>query len=189
MASSSKTYDVFGQTSAAFGGGFSADDAIISFSQLDILDGNTALPLLLQNLSLQYQQPISRLYDMTSNNVFLVRGRAAGRVGIGQVVGPAPLSQAFLTKYGSVCNAGKNVLDLTMQTGCVEQDASTATRYTHGYIAKYCVIESLALQVQAEQMVINQNVDMSMLALESASTPSAAAFVGDINPANAEGFA
>lgn len=169
------THDIFGQKAATFGGAFGADDALLTFSQIrdaytDQLIGGE-VPLLLQNMALQYQQTITRLYDLASTLVFYVRGRAAGQCSLGQVVGPSKLSYAFLSSYGQVCDAGNHNLNITLLSGCGASGSSSfnptgAWQNTQGYIAEMAVIESIGLQMTAEQMVIQQNLVMMISSLK-----------------------
>lgn len=170
------THDIFGQKAATFGGAFGADDALLTFSQ--IRDAYTSqliggeVPLLLQNMALQYQQTITRLYDLASTLVFYVRGRAAGQCSLGQVVGPSKLSYAFLSSYGQVCDAGQHNLNITLLSGCGQASGGTsfnptgAWQNTQGYIAEMAVIESIGLQMTAESMVIQQNLVMMISSLK-----------------------
>lgn len=164
--------DVYGAKSATFGGAFAADDALITFSQLEGADGQNLgaiVPLLVQSLQVSYAQSITRLYNIASNDIYLVRGRASGNCQLGEVVGPARLSSAFLTSYGDVCRAYKNNLDITLiDSQCSGAGNSSGFQRSpnSGYTAKYCVIEQLGLQVTAEQMVIQRQLSMQISALE-----------------------
>jgi len=168
--------DIFGQKAATFGGAFASDDAIVTFTQLNDAYRNenigAEIPLLLQSLAMQYQQTITRLYDLASTLVFYVRGRAAGQLSIGQVVGPSKLSYAFLTTYGQVCDAGSHSMDITLLSGCgsASQAGNNVSagpwQTTQGYVAEMAVIETLGLQMTAEQMVIQQNLVMMISALK-----------------------
>jgi hypothetical protein len=177
--------DVLGSRSATFSGAMAAEDALITFSNLTTAGTNTNqnLPLLLQNIQLQYSQAVTRLYDLTQHSVFYVRGRAAGQASIGQIIGPTRIADSFLTKFGSVCNAGTNDLVLTMSNACSSAGgAANGSTWSYGdsITAKYAVITAMALQVQAEQMVVQQNVSLMFSALERGGQPTSPA-LGNIN--------
>ena len=85
-----------------FGGAFSADGARITFGDA------FQCGMLVQNIQYQYQQNISRLYEVGCPDVYLVAGRTSGQVSIARIIGPKKLAAAFYTKFGNVCNAGEN---------------------------------------------------------------------------------
>jgi len=171
--------DIFGSRSATFGGAFSADDAFIQFPVKDSSGRATAaeIPLLLQNASFNYQQEITRLYELTSSNIYYVRGRSQGTGQLSQVLGPAKLSQNFLRKYGSVCNAADNILHFSMLAGCRSDGDAVASGFggtssgrswsdSHSFTAKFVVINSIGLQMAAQSMIIQQTIGMTTSAME-----------------------
>jgi len=114
------------------------------------------IPLLLQNVQFGYQQQITRLYELVSNAVYYVAGRAQGTGQLGQILGPAKLSEAFLRNYGSVCRADRNQLSFEMTTGCV----GDSIRSTQTFTAEFVVLNSVQISIAAESMLIQQNVGM-----------------------------
>ena len=163
--------EIFGRTASTFGGAFSADDALMSFPGIVDLGWNAqraSVPLLLQNASFSYAQQITRLYDLTSPSIFYVAGRAQGAGQLGQILGPARLSQNFLRTYGNVCRAATNVLHFAMQAGCTTGAGGTGTaaglnwRNLHAFSANFVVVNSIALQMAAESMLIQQNIGMTI---------------------------
>lgn len=160
------TTDYFGRSASTFGGGFSADDAKMFFPA--IAGQQAHVPLLLQNVQFGYQQQITRLYELTSNAVYYVAGRAQGTGQLSQILGPARLSESFLRNYGSVCRANKNELFFEMTTGCVG-DTIRSTQY---FRAKFVVLNSVQINIAAESMLIQQGVGMMIGSLETDSSGS-----------------
>lgn len=164
--------DIFGSQSSTFGGAFSADDALMTFPSIrDAQTGEATaaeVPLLLQSASFQYNQAVTRLYELTSNNIYYVRGRAQGQGTLNQILGPAKLSQNFMTTYGSVCNAANHDLNFTMLAGCEDEsgDNTEAWSQQHSFTCKYVVLTSIGLSMAAQAMVIQQNVGMTFSSLE-----------------------
>jgi hypothetical protein len=166
--------EFFGRTASTFGGAFSADDALMTFPA--IADGNglaqrAQVPLLLQNAGFNYQQQVTRLYELTSNAIYYVAGRAQGSGRLGQVLGPTRLSQNFLRTYGNVCRAGTNVLHFSMAAGCNSADGTTSAigqswRNVHSFSASFVVLNSIAIQMAAENMIIQQDIGMTIGMLE-----------------------
>ena len=164
--------DVYGRRKATFGGAFSADDAIMKFGGLKDENGNplpAQTPLLLQNASFNYQQNITRLFDISSSNIYYVAGPAAGQGSLAQVLGPTKVSQAFMRSYGSVCNADEHTLNFQMLGGCSNaNDLNGSLRFatSHGFIAAYVVLNSVGVQMSAQQMVIQQSLGLTFSSLE-----------------------
>lgn len=172
--------DILGSRSATFGGAFAAESALMKFPSIRGAAGQAQpaeVPLLLQSAQFSYAQGITRLYDLTTSNIYYVAGRAAGQGQLSQILGPAKLSQAFLRTYGSVCNAADHDLHFEMLAGCsVNADTTSVGQVgfspdsswleSHGFTAKYVVLTSIGLQMGAQSMVIQQNIGMEISSLE-----------------------
>jgi hypothetical protein len=138
--------DIFNRSGDAFGGAMSADASQINFT------GGSA-GLLAQNLNVQYTQAINRVWELESNKTYYIAGRSAGTLSIARVIGPKPLSNAFFTRFGDVCNAADNVLKVAGATGC---GATQTTQY--GILCSNVVINALAWAITMADMVMNQNI-------------------------------
>ena len=172
--------EFFGRTASTFGGAFSADDALMTFPAITSPNGTAQraeVPLLLQQAGFNYQQQITRLYELTSNAVYYVAGRAQGTGQLNQVLGPVKLSQNFLRTYGAVCRAGTNVLHFSMAAGCRQASPGQGGagvgiaggrnwQDVHAFSANFVVLTSIALQIAAESMLIQQNIGMTIGTLE-----------------------
>src|SRR3954470_21030439 len=102
--------DVFARTQLNFGGAFAADTGLLS--------GGTLTGVMMQNLTLNYSQMISRIYEIGPAGqtpfVYYVGGRSQGNLGVGHVVGPALAMKAFYTSYSDVCSAGQNSISVNL---------------------------------------------------------------------------
>ena len=145
--------DIFNHQ-VAYGGAFSADAAMITF-------GNFGAGLLTQELQYQYQQKVSRIYELGTRLVYLVSGRAMGQASISRVLGPKTLNVAFYQQFGSVCNAAYNNLSFSAVTGC---SVATATQQ-HEIGLNNCVLEGVGGRVQSEDMLLFENLQMLYLCL------------------------
>lgn len=184
MASvNNRAVDVFNRQVSTFGGSFSADDAIIVFPNIIATDVTTGaqtqtqanVPLLLQDFSVNYQQSTSMLYDLTTSNVYFVRGRAAGQGSMNQILGPARLSMAFLRTYGNVCRVDKNMMNIKMRAGCdsVGDAAQYAKSYDQSIICGMSLVDRLSFSGAAQNMLISQAVGFTF-AYMSEQSPGAA---------------
>ncbi len=182
--------DIYGRFSNAFGGAFAADSARLTFAGgADSLVGAGAasaggVGLLTQNLSFSYQQLVSRLYEIGTNYAFYVSGRTQGSLSIGRVLGPRPVSMAFYQKYGSVCFAATNILTLGMATACTSPATSNSN---YGWKMSFCVITSISVSVNAQDMLVNEQLQMMFAAL-NLNAPTSAATPRDVAAAITAGF-
>lgn len=155
--------DLFGRFADAYGGAFSADAARVTFSSDPGLLGTSGgVGMLTQQLSFNYQQQITRIYELGSNLSFYVAGRTQGNLSIGRVIGPRPVAVAFYQKYGNVCNAATNHLDIEMSTGC-RQIGDFAQQYR--FSLKFCVISSIGVSVASQDMLINEQLQVMFASL------------------------
>jgi hypothetical protein len=143
--------DVFSRD-VSYGGSFSADGAAITFA-------NFGPGVLVQNIQYQYQQAITRLYEVGSPLIYLVAGRTQGQVSLARVMGPVAITTGFYQQFGNVCNAAGNSLSFQAQMGCGTSGGGTV--YTIGL--HHCVISQLGGSVSAQDMVINESLAMMFL--------------------------
>jgi len=116
--------------------------------------------MLLQSCTVQYQQNITRLWELGSAKTFFFAGRTQGQISAKRIIGNKNAQLAFVQQFGDVCNMAKNILSIMLQAGCT----STQTR---GQItASGCVIQSVSYSVVASDMIINEDVSLLFARLE-----------------------
>lgn len=153
--------DIFSRNVSDVKGVFTTDNG-----KLRILgeNANTNLGVLVQSLNFSYTQNVTRLYEVGANGtngenfVYFVGGRTQGNLAINRVVGPSGTVQELYTKYGNVCNARSNSVSLELTNQDCSGGAATAKPAT--YTMKGCVIVSVAVGVQSQDMVIGENTTM-----------------------------
>lgn len=153
--------DIFSRT-IEDGGQQSTDAAVLTFAGSGS-DSLVGVGQLVQNLNVQYQQNIQRFYDLSTNKLFYVGGRTQGTATIGTLLGPNSVSTRMYAQLGDICNVASNNVDFTVGSGCqgagfVGPTQNTTTTYS----CKLVVMSALQLQVQAEQMVIQHNVTLTV---------------------------
>lgn len=157
--------DMLGRFSDSYGGSFSADAARITFaSDPGILGTTGGVGLLTQQLSFNYQQQITRIYEIGTNLSFYVAGRTQGSLSVGRTLGPRKIAVAFYKKYGSVCNAATNHLDIEMATGCNVVGENSAQQ-NYSFSMKFCVIMSIGVSINAQDMMINEQLQVMFASL------------------------
>lgn len=155
------TSDIFGRRPLEFGGAFAADSAHII---LDLECQGTAggAGLLVQQLNVQYQQPITRLYEVGTQFTYYVAGRPQGNATIARILGPGNVAPEFYSCLGDVCNA--NINDLCF---CVKADCLSNPNPSDGMQIglKNVVLQALGMSIQAQDMIINENLSIFFTAL------------------------
>lgn len=162
--------DIFSRAGNDFRGSFASDGAKVVFAGANTSGrsfGTDAarggVGLLTQQLSVQYSQAISRLYEIGTNYTFLVAGRTQGQVQMNRVLGPRPVQGAFYRKYGNVCNAGSNNISFQLESSC---DASAvAPQNVESFSIHHAVITNMGFNVAAQDMMINEQVAMMFVSL------------------------
>lgn len=157
--------DIYGRN-PKWNGSFPADTADITFTGLQACNGRQGgglAGLVLQNLQIGYQQQVSRLYEIGSENFYYVHGRTNGTVSADQVLGPQSICRAFYQKFGDACKVSGNNLSISASAGCFENGRGRIT-----FNAKYCVLVNMSLGIRAADMMINHSFQMMMSSLDYA---------------------
>lgn len=152
--------DVFGRTSPTLQGVFTADLLSVAMS-------NGLTSALVRSIQLQYGQPVNRFFDLTAgSNFYYVVGRTSGQANFGRVVGPGSVIQNLYTQYGDACNAANNTLQFTFN------GSSCGGGQDLVYTCRYCVLTSIGMAVQSEDVVISENAGLMFQSLEVATSNS-----------------
>ncbi len=169
--------DLFTRTEVDFGGGMTSQ-----FGMVTPKNGLTGV--LMQNLSLSYQQQVTRLYELGKQGfktkVYYVGGRAMGNVSAAHVIGPGVSMRLFYDNFGDVCNAQNNELDLKLTPNICANPGERALPGLIGaaaaqgvnavasaqYICKFCVLTSIGLSVSAQDFVVNESSQMMFSGLQ-----------------------
>lgn len=157
--------DIFTRASDAFGGSFSADAAQVTFAQRGFLSetssvkGGGDVGMLVQQLQFTYQQQVTRVYEIGTQLTFYVAGRTSGQLSMGRVLGPRPVALAFYQKYGDVCEAATNNLDIQLAAGCsFPGEFRSVNAQLYAFTMKYVVITSIGVSMTAQDMMINEQL-------------------------------
>lgn len=162
--------NIFNRSAQALGGVFLSDFAKLSFGAGGQNPVNVPA-VLVQNMNFTFSQQISRLYEVgsaaggvgTPTNVYYVGGRMQGQLTIARVIGPNNAVKAFYTTFGCVCTSKQQsiILDLGQgdcmgQANCGAGGGNQKLQYT----LKECVITQIGVSVAAQDMLINENVQL-----------------------------
>lgn len=145
--------DIFNRESSV-GEPFSSDDTEFIFV------GGEAQSLIVQNLTINYRQNITRLWEIGSDKQYFVSGHQEGDASMARVIGPKPVSSEFMRQYGDVCNIQGNHITFVVKGDCS----------TKGGMLKVTgvVITQVSYTVRAQDMVVNEQVSMLVAKVEPA---------------------
>lgn len=151
--------DIYGR-SIKFGGAFSADSALLTFT---VGGTDYSQDMLVTQCQWQYPQSVKILRSLSSNSAYIHAGPAGeqpGQLSIGQIIGPSGMSKTFIEQFADVCNIEDNTLTLSMISGCGDEimDESAVTFH-------YCVIANVGGQSSVQDFLFHQNVQFMFYAL------------------------
>lgn len=144
--------DIFGRTTSSDGGVF---DSALAVIQVGGITGG----VIVSQLQANYQRNIQRIYDLSSDAGYFVIGRVDGNGSIGCVFGPGKGGgNPYSSLTADVCN-GFNITFSLANNPC----GGSWTRTMTG-----CRLNSFNITVQAQDMIINENVGFMFSTLEVA---------------------
>lgn len=160
--------DIFGRAAQEFGGAMAADAVSMTFSG----DGDTLLDkgMLAQQLQMQYQQQVTRIYEIGTNLTYFVVGRTAGQLSMARIIGPKAINAAFYKRYGDACKADKNNLTFSGPAGCTASgvigNGVVPNNKASIFTVQHVLISSIGISVNASDMVINEQLAMMFNSLQ-----------------------
>lgn len=110
--------------------------------------------VLVQNVNIQYQQNVNRLWEVGSAKTFFIAGRTTGTGTISRVIGGQGFSTDFYKTYGDVCGIRGNSVTMRVSAGC------TATGEMGAMTLVGVVVTSIGYAIQAADMIINENLSL-----------------------------
>lgn len=136
--------DIFG-TNVQYGGSWVLDGGVLTLSSGE--------DLIVNSVSVNYARPVSKIMPLNTAKQYLIAGRGGGTINLGMIVGPNNAVQKFLTQYTDPCKLSTNTLTInaTPKT-CV--GSSTQQKVAMGFIAYYCLVQSLTASVTAGDIAI-----------------------------------
>lgn len=144
---------VFKRAALDFGGSFASDRGILSFG---IAEDFGLVPVLIQNLGLNFAQTVSRLYEapdtLGHSSVYLVGGRAQGAATIQRVLGPDSVLRAFYRHYGDLCNSDRSLVQFGIRPLCGDQVLANGM-----YLLRYVTLERVGALSQSTDLLLSEN--------------------------------
>jgi ketosteroid isomerase-like protein len=137
--------DIFKRDSS-IGAPFSADDTEFIFV------GGEAQTMIVQSMTVNYRQNVTRLWEIGSDKQYFVSGHQEGDANMARVVGPKPINSAFMQQYGDVCNVQENSITFVVKGDCSTEGGRIKVSGV--------VITQVSYSVRAQDMVVNEQVNM-----------------------------
>jgi len=132
---------------AEYGGSFPADMATLTFGKLANAKG-----AVVQQLNLNYEQAVSRLYEIGSPLFYYVHGRTDGTLTLQQVLGPSDIVDQVIREFGDICSPSS--LQISATTGC------KATRATKTLACGDCVARQLGASMSSDNALLIKSMQL-----------------------------
>jgi len=145
--------DIFSRETTV-GDPFSADDSELLFR------GGDAQTMVVQSLQINYEQRITRTWEVGSAKQYFIGGHQQGTGSIQRIIGPKPIASSFLSQYGDVCQIQQNHITFVVRGSCGNNKGGRIK-------ATGVVINSVQYSVQADTMVVNEQVQLMVAKVES----------------------
>jgi hypothetical protein len=170
-----------GRDQMAHASGNSAQDAIniAGLSSTNTGANSSGIQgLILQQLDIRADRPLSTFYDISSDCVYYIAGRSTVSMGLNRIVGPKGLIIEFYARFGNPCDAPYNYMVFDMRKGaCDETGANVGNNPGGGVdgkdpvgvlVASNCVLSQIAMSASVQNFVITETgqVTGSQLAYE-----------------------
>lgn len=138
-------------------GSFRADQLQLLF------DGDNVRGWLVQNIQFSYTQQVTLLYEVGSEFVYYVGGRAQGTASLARVIGPSSNTADLINKYNDICQP--QPITMSASAGCPGADG--VSRGGMEYTLEDAVLVSIAVTVTAQDVVITEQLQFIFVDLES----------------------
>lgn len=156
---------VFVEASSKVAGTFSSQNA-------GLVSGAAKALGIITNVNIQYQQSVSRIFDLNRTNktlkspMYYVGGRAQGNLTIGRLLGPKADCD-FYTEYGNICKINEE-LNLTFEGGDpgTSAKAGCGKNKTKTYSIKQPVLTGIGISQNAQDFMVNENLTLMFADME-----------------------
>jgi len=151
--------DIFGKETKFRPANFVTADAMILIISGG---GRSAAEYLVQQVSIQFNQPLNRVYEIGSANVYFAPGRPVGTVQLGRIVGAQSIT-ALLGEAGSGVwttdgNVNSHMLTFFKRGGNVGA-------YHLSYIITGAVVDGYSSQTDANSLLVQETASLQFAGL------------------------
>lgn len=137
--------DIFNRSNIPVGGVFLSDKAIMTVSGA----ANLGVGALVQDVNATYTQQINSVFELGSNKIYQMMGRATGQMTIGRIVG----TTEFATALFDACAGGGTVMFQGEQGACYGVDPAAFNRTLTGVF-----VTSYGFSMSTQELMIRENL-------------------------------
>ncbi len=141
--------------------------------RLKVGDLATGAEYLVQNVQIQYNQPINRIFEIGSSNVYFAPGRSVGSLQIGRIIGKeslvavlGPVGTGVWTTNVEQGDAASRTLTFANTAPPGEGGALGGFEDAIAWIISGGVVESYGLGADANGLLVQENVQIQFAGLE-----------------------
>lgn len=149
--------ELFKRTEVDFGGAMTSEKGLF-------VPNKGLTGVLMQNVALQHQQNVTRIYEIgkagEKAKFYYISGRSAGTLSAGHIIGPGVALKEFYESFSDVCEAGTNDIEIRLGPNI----CNGANQIT--YNAKFCVLVAIGVSLSAQEFVINENSQLMFSGME-----------------------
>ncbi len=140
-------------------GSFQASDMVM------LINGAKQAGHVVQQIQMQYQQQITTLYEIGSNSVYYVGGRAQGTMSVARIAGPQAAPGIILNAYNDICAPGEMTLSAGSDS-CQAGGSFSGGQGNSNYLLGGVLVTSLGISTQAQDVVVNEQMAFQFLDLD-----------------------
>lgn len=137
--------DIFGRSQISTGGVFLSDKALMTMSGSDEL----AVGALVQNVEATYSQQVNSVFELGSNKIYQMMGRATGQLTIGKLVG----SQSFGKALFNACTGGGTVMFSGNPGACYGVEGAKLNKQLTGVF-----VTNYGFSMSTQELMIRENM-------------------------------
>ena len=115
---------------------------------------------LVQNVAFQYNQPLNRLYEIGSANVYFANGRPIGTLQIGRIVGQRHISELLGPPGQGVWSTDLSKGTPAARTIIFKKRGGGNLGANLQYIITGAVVESYGVATDANGLLVQENISM-----------------------------
>ena len=143
-------------------GSFRADQVSL------LIGGISVAGFILQQVQFNFTQQVSMIYEIGSNNVYYVGGRAQGTASVARIIGPAAASSNLFKSFGDICNPQD--LGLSISEGCIDASPAPGVNVTLGEKRSYTLQDAILIgvggSIAAQDILFNEQLQFMFTNLD-----------------------
>ncbi len=150
--------DIFGRVKQQVTHGWTSDAVTLTFANPN------NKPIFVQNIRYNYQQPVSRIYDLGDpKTIAMVSPRPQGGMAIGHIMADWATTKAFLQSHSDVCNPQAITVNYNRgQQGGKCGGVASSVNFDD------CVITGITMAVSVDNYLLTNDTELVFASMEAA---------------------